>query len=192
MITVKKIVAALTLVFLCFAPLNPASAHTEIGRTRPAAGSTVAAGVQTVSVEFSDNILNLADSSEIAITDSSGTVVEASCIEVKKTSISAEVFLASEGEYKVVWRTVAEDGHPISGKFSFTATGNADKSTFVSCKDQAAQGNVVIATPKAAPLATNSNQEPPVAGVIWPFLAGGLLILVVGAIVMLRRKSSKA
>lgn len=183
----KKILVAFTLLLVSFGSVSPASAHTDIAHTTPSAGATVDAGVQIISIEFSDKILDLADSSEIAVTDSNGDAVELSCVEVKKSALSAEVFLASEGEYKVVWRTVAEDGHPISGKFTFNATGTGDKGNFVSCKDLASQGNEVIATPKAEPVANATTDT----GVIWPYWVGGLLILGVGAFVLARRKNTK-
>lgn len=187
MYALKKILVAFTLLLASFGSVSPASAHTEIAHTTPSAGSTVAAGVQTISIKFSDKILDLANSSEIVVTDSNGDVVELSCVEVKKTTLSAEVFLPAEGEYKVVWRTVAEDGHPISGKFSFSATGTGDKGDFISCKDLASQGNAVIATPKAEPVAPTPTET----GVIWPYWVGGLLILGVGTFVLIRRKASK-
>ncbi|MEN9992494.1 MAG: hypothetical protein RLY83_64 [Actinomycetota bacterium] len=185
---VKKILVTFALLLASFSSIAPASAHTEIDHTSPAAGTTVAAGVQTISVEFSDKILDLADSSEIVVTDANGDAVELSCVEVKKTSLNAEVYLATEGEYRVVWRTVAEDGHPITGKFSFNATGTGDKGNFVSCKDLASQGTVVIATPKAEPVQSATTDT----GVIWPYWVGGLLILCVGTVVLVRRKSTKA
>ena len=187
MYAVKKILVAFTVLLVSFSSITSASAHTEIDHTSPSAGATVEAGVQSISVEFSDKILDLANSSEIVVTDSNGDAVELSCVEVNKTSLQVEVFLANEGDYRVVWRTVAEDGHPISGKFSFKATGTGDRGNFVSCKDLASEGNVVIATPKAEPAQSAATDT----GVIWPFWVGGLLILGVGAVVLIRRKSSK-
>lgn len=184
----KKILVALTLLLASLVSVSPASAHTEIDHTSPAAGTTVDAGVQTISVVFSDKILDLANSSEIAVTDSNGDAVELSCVEVKKTSLSAEVFLATEGEYKVVWRTVAEDGHPISGKFTFNATGTGDKANFVSCKDLASQGNVVISTPKAEPAAATNES---VTDGVWPYWVGGFAILITVLVLVVRRRKTK-
>lgn len=189
----KKILATFALLFLTVSPISPASAHTEIDHTSPSDGSSVAAGVQTVSVFFTNKILNIADSSEIAITDSEGNVVETSCVEVSKTSLNAEAYFGTEGEYLVVWRTVAEDGHPISGKFSFTVTGTADKSNFVNCKQLASQGNVVIATPKAEPLAGQDdlNSKTTDTGIVWPFWAAGFVLLIAWLVFQLRRQRTK-
>lgn len=105
---------------------TPATAHTETESTSPGAGETVAAGEQLVSISFTDSILDLANSSEIVIVDSSGKAVPTDCSGVEKKKFYTNAFLAVEGEYRVTWRTVAEDGHPITGKFSFQVTGNSE------------------------------------------------------------------
>ncbi len=188
---VKKLVAVFALLMLSLTPVAPASAHTEIDHTTPAAGASVEAGVQNVSVVFTDKILNLADSTEIVISDAAGQAVEVSCVEVKNSSISADAFFPTAGDYEVTWRTVAEDGHPIDGTFSFSVTGTSEKTDFISCLDQASQGNVVIATPKAEPLMAAENTATDDTGIAWPFWVAGLLVIGVGVVVLARRKSSK-
>lgn len=127
---------------------DPAWAHTEIDHTTPSDGASVEAGIQTLEVFFTDQILNLADSSEMVILDSNGVAVPSTCIQVEDQKISANVLIKDAGHFDVTWRTVAEDGHPISGKFSFEATGTSDITTFEACADQASSGTV-ISTPKA-------------------------------------------
>ena len=191
MIAVKKLATVFALLLLSLTPVSAASAHTEIDHTTPAADSSVEAGVQTVSVVFTDKILNLADSTEIVISDADGQAVEVSCVEVKNTSISADAFFPTAGVYEVTWRTVAEDGHPIDGTFSFTVTGTAEKTDFSSCTDQASQGNVVIATPKAEPLMAVEKSATQDTGIAWPFWIAGLLVVGIGVVVFARRKSTK-
>ena len=194
MSAVKKTLVVLTLMLASLLNVAPATAHTEIDHTSPAANSTIEAGTQTISVVFSDKILDLADSSEVVITDSNGEEVVTSCLEVKKTSLNIESFLGVAGDYKVVWRTVAEDGHPITGDFGFTVTGSAEDSAFVSCKDLASEGSVVIATPKAEPLTTEGKEDVSKDAKWLGQLLGAILVLgfaVVGTIVSRRRKSSK-
>jgi methionine-rich copper-binding protein CopC len=188
---VKKLATVFALLMLSLSPVSPASAHTEIDHTTPAANSSVEAGVQNVSVVFTDKILNLADSTEIVISDAEGQSIEVACIEVKNTSISADAFFPAGGEYTVTWRTVAEDGHPIDGSFSFTVTGTAEKTDFSSCLDQASQGNVVIATPKAEPLMGVEKTATQDTGIAWPFWVAGVLVIGLGAVVIARRKNSK-
>lgn len=182
--TVKRVLATFALLFLTLTPSIPANAHTDVYKTTPSAGSTVDAGVQKVSISFTDKILNLADSSEISITDPSGDEVEIACIEVKDKVFSADALLPTEGKYKVVWRTVAEDGHPITGKFGFSVTGNSDETDFVSCKEQAGQGNVVI-SPKPTAQPTETESSP-----MWPYWVAGIAVILIALIAMIFRKSA--
>lgn len=190
----KKITAVFSFLIFLATSVSPASAHSDVDRTSPAAGASVDAGVQSISVYFTDKILQLATSSELVISDGQGNEVAAACLEVGKASISAEALLSTAGVYKVVWRTVAKDGHPISGKFSFTVTGTTEATNFISCQDQAAQTPAVIATPKASTTTESvvvSSDEARIARLYW---VGGLVALAVGilVLVLLRRKRTKA
>ncbi len=182
--TVKKVLASLAMLFITLSSTSPALAHTDVDKTMPSTGSTVEAGVQKISISFTDKILNLADSSEISITGPSGDEIEISCIEVKDKALSADALLASEGQYKVVWRTVAEDGHAITGKFSFSVTGTSGENDFVSCKEQAGQGNVVISPKPTAQPTTAENTQ------MWPYWVAGIAVVLIGLIVMIFRKSA--
>ncbi|MEN9608887.1 MAG: hypothetical protein RLZZ06_818 [Actinomycetota bacterium] len=189
----KKTLAALSLILLSFVGVPAASAHTEIDHTTPGAGTSVEAGTQSVSVVFTDKILDLADSSEIVISGPDGSEVPTSCLEVKNTSLNIEAFLGNEGDYKVTWRTVAEDGHAITGDFGFSVTGTADNADFVSCKDAASQSGtpVVIATPKAYSVETKEETTTSESALYW---IGGVAVLAVAGIMffVVRRKRSKA
>lgn len=182
--TVKRVFATLALLFLTISPTTLASAHTEVDKTSPSAGSTLEAGVQKIYISFSDKILNLADSSEISITGPLGDEVEIACVEVKDKALSADALFSTEGEYKVVWRTVAEDGHAITGKFRFTVTGTNDQKDFVSCKEQAGQGNVVI-SPKPSAQPTETVVTP-----MWVYWVIGIAVILIGIVVMIFRKSA--
>ena len=190
MTILNKFLALVALLVVCISPVSAASAHTETNRTTPSAGETVDAGIQNVSVVFTDKILNLADSSEIAITDSSGNQVETACVEVDDKSMNADAYFPAEGEYKVVWRTVAEDGHPITGKFNFKVQGVAEKLDFVSCIELASQGTAVIATPKATTTEESevvSSPESRTARILW---LGGIVVAAVAVVsyLLIRRK----
>ncbi|MFM2384589.1 MAG: hypothetical protein RL166_463 [Actinomycetota bacterium] len=188
--SLNKFLALVALVSLSIVPVSSASAHTETSRTTPSAGETVDAGIQTVEVVFTDKILNLADSSEISITDASGNQVETACIEVDNKSITADAFLPTSGEYKVVWRTVAEDGHPITGKFAFEVQGVAEKTDFVSCIELASQGTTVIATPKATTTEESVVVSSPESRMARLFWIGGLAAAAIAAVsyLLIRRK----
>ena len=186
--TVYKTLVSALLLFAGLFTVTPASAHTEIDHTSPSANSSVEAGTQTISVVFTDKILNLANSSEVVITDANGDEVATSCLEVKKTSLNIEAFLGAAGDYKVVWRTVAEDGHPISGDFGFTVTGSAEDSAFVNCKALASQGTAITAP---EPKAIEEKPEASNSAIVWPYWITGFVLLIAWLVVAIRRRKTK-
>lgn len=188
--SLNKFLALIALLFVALSPVSAASAHTETNRTTPSAGETVDAGIQKVSIVFTDKILNLADSSEISITDDSGNAVETACVEVDDKSISADAYFPTSGEYKVIWRTVAQDGHPITGKFSFAVQGVAEKKDFVSCIELASQGTTVIATPKATTTEESVVVSSPESRITRLFWIGGIAAAAIATVsyLLIRRK----
>ena len=184
---VTKKALTVALAALAFTTASAASAHTEIDHTTPGSGESVSAGVQQIEVGFTDKILDLADSSEIVITDPNGTDVEVSCIVVDEKSLNVNAMLPIEGDYQVTWRTVAEDGHPITGKFAFAATGSSDED-FTSCAESISQTNVdepqVVATPKA----TAVEDAPADSGDLTIYFVGGAVVLTAGAALVIRRR----
>lgn len=186
----KKALLSLSVLALALSSSTQAFAHTEVDSTSPNAGATVDAGVQTVSVSFTDKILDLADSSEIVIDDPNGKPVEVSCILVDKQALSVDAMIPTEGTYKVTWRTVAEDGHPITGKFEFQATGSSSDE-FTSCTEAASETTVdeptVIAEPKAS--AVDDIKEPSNDLVI--YVIGGVVVISAAIGFVIRRNRRK-
>lgn len=121
---VRKVASAILGASLLFGSVSPAWSHTDVSSTTPKDGSTVEAGSNIVSVSFNDDILNLADSSEIVVVDSENRSLKVECLKVEGKEIQAVVYFETAGEYRVTWRTVAEDGHPLTGKFSFQVSGS--------------------------------------------------------------------
>jgi methionine-rich copper-binding protein CopC len=94
-----------------------------VNSTSPKDGSSVEAGSNVVAISFNDEILNLADSSEIVVVDSENRSLKVECLKVEGKELTSVVYFETAGEYRVTWRTVAEDGHPLTGKFSFKVIG---------------------------------------------------------------------
>jgi methionine-rich copper-binding protein CopC len=112
---VRKVASAILGASLVVGSISPAWSHTDVSSTSPKDGSAVAAGSNNVSVSFNDKILNLADSSEIVVVDSENRPLKVECLEVEGKQLQAVVYLETAGDYRVTWRTVAEDGHPLTG-----------------------------------------------------------------------------
>jgi hypothetical protein len=152
----------------------------------------VGPGEQFVSVQFTDKILNLANSSEILVVDPTGQEVHSDCTGVEEQRIYTNAFLPTEGSYEVTWRTVAEDGHAISGKFSFRVTGNAETEYVTPACASDTSTSVptpkAIATPYQTAVKTASNSNDGFS----PFLGSGLAVFAIAVVAwLLFRRSRK-
>lgn len=185
---VRKSLSLIAVVSLLVGLAGPALAHTKVDKTSPTDGETVAAGKITLTVAFTDTVLDLADSSEIVLTGEDGSESGVGCVVVTERGIKAEAFVGTEGTYRVSWRTVAEDGHPIDGDFSFKVTGTSEDDS-ITCKD-----GVTTAVPKKADpvvIAPKPVEKSDDSGMIYNYLIGaGLLAVAVAIIVLLRRRKT--
>ncbi|TQS87530.1 copper resistance protein CopC [Arthrobacter sp. TS-15] len=131
----------------------PAMAHDALESTVPAKDTTITTAPGTVSLTLSEppmdaTQLNL---SVITVTDETGKTLSDGKVTVDGPTISTTIAGGSNGAYKVLWRTVSSDGHPIEGNYSFTVQDPAQ---------------AVTATPSATPTpaaSTASNAAAPAA-----------------------------
>ncbi|MCR6492746.1 copper resistance CopC family protein [Cellulomonas sp. P24] len=101
-----------------------ASAHDTLASTDPADGSTVAVAPAAVTLVFNEPAQALG--SQIRVIGPDGSVVSTGDVVLNGASVSEHlVDSRPAGTYTVAWRITSTDGHPISGSFTFTATGAA-------------------------------------------------------------------
>jgi methionine-rich copper-binding protein CopC len=98
--------------------------HAELKSSNPVEGSTLEVMPSTISVTFNENLLNLEGEqvNTIALLDGNSEDVSLSEITIDKATISAEVGFNSfvlPGEYRIIYRVVSADGHPIEGEVPF-------------------------------------------------------------------------
>ncbi len=95
-----------------------ASAHDELVSTSPQDGSKVTAPGQVV-LRFTDDLLAIGNRVRI---EGPGPAANLSAQANGPTlTASLDPFLPA-GAYRVTWRAVSADGHPLSGAFGFTLT----------------------------------------------------------------------
>lgn len=113
-------VVAAVLVFLGIVLAVPATAHTELESTSPADGAALTTAPSQIDLVFSE--APLADAIDVSVTDPAGAVLASSLpATVTEATVSATwPAELSDGAYTVNYRVVSDDGHPISGSFSFT------------------------------------------------------------------------
>ncbi|MET4901642.1 copper resistance protein CopC [Paenarthrobacter sp. CC6] len=100
----------------------PAMAHDALESTVPGKDTTVTTAPGTVSLTLSEppmdaTQLNL---SVITVSDETGKTLSDGKVTVDGPTISTAISGGNNGVYKVLWRTVSSDGHPIEGNYSFT------------------------------------------------------------------------
>lgn len=110
---------------------TPAQAHDALQSTAPARDSTVTIAPETVSLTLSETPTGGGEMnfSVITVTDSTGKTLSDGKVSVDGATISAAVVKGSNGPYKVLWRTVSSDGHPIEGSYTFTVQDPAQETS---------------------------------------------------------------
>jgi methionine-rich copper-binding protein CopC len=94
-----------------------AAAHDELTATSPADGATVAAPTQ-VSLTFSEAVLRVGD--RVVVTGPDGDATDgALAVDGAVLTQPLRAGLPA-GTYTVTWRAASDDGHPVSGRFTFT------------------------------------------------------------------------
>lgn len=97
----------------------PAYAHDDLVSSVPAEGSQISAGVSEIRLTYSSELMQIAESAEIIVSDPSGVLINNGCAVLQGRELITSVDFEAEGTHSVSWRVVSGDGHPIEGSFSF-------------------------------------------------------------------------
>lgn len=97
----------------------PAFAHDQLIATVPQDGAALTDGPTEVTLTFSDDVLTVG--TEVIVADGDGRHWVAGTPEANGADVTVPLTEAlPEGGYEVRWRVVSGDGHPISGRLTFT------------------------------------------------------------------------
>lgn len=101
--------------------VTPAFAHDELLDQSPRSSEVVQAGIVSVTLTFSDDLIALGDGSgsEIVILNAAGVPMNNGCALVEGNTATTQASISEPGVYQVGWRAVSSDGHPISESFTF-------------------------------------------------------------------------
>jgi len=124
-----KVLAALALAAATLLPSQTAFAHAELESSNPEANSVIGAAPSFVSLTFGEKLMVMdgqKDANQIQVTDGQGTRVDNGDYQVTGEVLTVTLKPdQSDGTYKVDYRVVSEDGHPIEGVYEFNVNGMA-------------------------------------------------------------------
>lgn len=101
---------------LVFAAIRPAAAHSELRRSAPAPGAVLAQAPERIELVFSERVqltalrLFRAGGDEIALPRRAIRVADTETIDLPPLA---------PGAYRVEWRIISADGHPVGGAIPF-------------------------------------------------------------------------
>lgn len=165
-------ILTLGLVLLVFAAgvlglAGPAAAHDAAESSTPAAGASLPAPPEQVSVAFNNKPLGIG--AAFSVKDSSGSEWAEGPVDIVDNVASQKLRAGGPaGEYTVAWRVVSSDSHPIEGTFAFTAAsagqGAAPATSPTAGGSPTAAGTVPAASAGASTVPAMGTAEPGTTG----------------------------
>ena len=155
----------------------PAFAHTRLISSDPGEGARLDTPPERISLTFNETVQS--EFSTITVVGPDGGEWQAGAVEGAGDALSVGLRpLGPAGEYRIGYRIVADDGHPVTGSVSFTLTAPGPGGT-------AATGTSAPASGPEIGSATAAQQDAGGAPV-WPWIAGAVLLVGGGVFAALR------
>lgn len=116
--TAAVFIAIAGLVVALVATAGPAAAHAVVLSTSPEDGSVVDEAPQEISVTFNEPVTPSDEGTSLRSAD--GEVIPVDVAAADKSLVITPSEDLEEGTHLVGWRVTSDDGHPISGAFTFS------------------------------------------------------------------------
>jgi methionine-rich copper-binding protein CopC len=153
----------------------PAWAHSRLESSDPASGSSIASGPRQVSLTFNEPLQP--GFTVITVIGPDGNDYHSGDPAEVDDTVSVSVLpLGPAGTYKIGYRVVSADGHPVSGNIPFTLTTAGPGSP------KAAPPIGSAAQPPSGEAAASSDGGAPV----WPWIVGAVVVVGLGVGAALR------
>jgi len=183
-------VGALGLLVTMLLPALPASAHTSLRASNPAANSTVQTVITTVSLTFS----GAPTQPTVTVTGADGKNASTGPATASDVVVKQSVGALPAGTVTVRWKVGSPDGDPVEGSFSFTvaAAGAAPGAVASPSAPAATTAAAQPATGATATTATDATDAAPrsddggVSPLWWVLLGVVLLTAIGGGVVFIR------
>lgn len=183
----KKILLSILAVLVIAVP--NAAAHTYLDTTNPADGAIVVEPLQSIELLYAGKI---EVGSTFKVIASNGEQLETANISLVDGVLTGtfENPLPNDS-YTVQWNSISEDGHPLSGEFSFTVDAPIIEEIVEEAPVEEAE-EIEEATEVSLSEPTETNQEEE-TGNSSLFIIGGILVLVIliSILIFVKRKNTK-
>lgn len=121
---IKSLITTLTIFGFLIVSSNPASAHTELLKSSPAANKIISVMPKSIKLTFGEELLVVMESkskaNSITVKSPSNKIVSTGDVQVTKNLAIINLLKLKEfGKYQVTFRVVAKDGHVLKDSFKF-------------------------------------------------------------------------
>lgn len=125
--TRTRTAALLAAAALSALPALPAAAHDELVSVLPTPESVLETAPEEVELVFTGEVMDLGH--QVLVTDSEGRSVTDGPLEQDGTRVRQPLADtgAEDEDYRVVWRVVSSDGHPVEGTFTYRVGAGSGK-----------------------------------------------------------------
>lgn len=139
---------------------SSASAHDGLIAASPAADSTASTEVTDVSLEFSQDFLDLggqATAFAVQVVGPDGRFYNTGCVTLDTSRIATAAELGESGQYQVLWQIISSDGHPTTDTYMF----NYEQPEGVTAAPGSSTGDTCGQTTEPEPVATDTPAAEP-------------------------------
>ncbi|MEY4296797.1 MAG: hypothetical protein RL016_643 [Actinomycetota bacterium] len=107
-------------VIALFGATEPATAHAQLAIANPKASAVLTKAPTNVTLTFDDELIPVDGGNQIVVTDPKGKVMSQAASQLKGATLSVALKkLTVFGRYKVLYRVLSADGHPVSAFYYF-------------------------------------------------------------------------
>lgn len=117
----RALALAITIALLPQLGTSAANAHAELTSANPKQKSVVTVLPKKVVLQFNEDLINLEPGNQLRVIDPKGKAVHSGTATVFGNQLSVALRSSKVlGKYRVSYRAISADGHPITGSYDFT------------------------------------------------------------------------
>lgn len=141
--SMRFIAVLLCVIALSIASITPASAHAGLVSSDPTNGALLTTQPSEVKLAFSEDLLETMVN--VSVIDGNDAVISTSIAEATgPTVIVGWPSDAADGIYRLAYRVVSADGHPVTGEIAFTIDAAATPADIDAAAQRAAESEPAI------------------------------------------------